>query len=242
MKRAVIVWQVLLFALVAGGALGSLINVVATRLPADLAFIGPPLRPTDKQPSRRGIIPFAGALLPGRDALDWPKLGTELAAVAMCWVALVTQDDVFGIVRAITYGVILLTILRIDWQNHLIYLITIVPGIVIALAFSAATSFNRLLSAGAAGVAAAFVFLLLFLLAFAIYKQRALGLGDIFLAALIGTMTGLQGVGSALLLGMFLAAAGGLFLIAIRVRKRTDYIPYGAYLCVGALVIVLLQT
>ena len=76
----------------------------------------------------------------------------------------------------------------------------------------------------AAGVGAEFVFLLLFMLAFAIYKQRALGFGDVLLAALIGAMTGLQGVGAALLLGVFLAAVGGVLLIAVRVRKRTDFI------------------
>jgi leader peptidase (prepilin peptidase)/N-methyltransferase len=53
-------------------------------------------------------------------------------------------------------------------------------------------------------------------------------------------MTGLQGVGAALLLGVFLAAVGGLMLIAIRVRTRTDFIPYGAYLSLGAIVVVLL--
>jgi prepilin signal peptidase PulO-like enzyme (type II secretory pathway) len=40
---------------------------------------------------------------------------------------------------------------------------------------------------------------------------------------------------------MLLASFGGLFLIAIRVRKRTDYIPYGAYLSLGALIVVLLK-
>jgi leader peptidase (prepilin peptidase) / N-methyltransferase len=43
----------------------------------------------------------------------------------------------------------------------------------------------------------------------------------------------------ALFLGMFLAAFGGLFLIAIRQRTRTDYIPYGAYLCLGAIIVVI---
>jgi leader peptidase (prepilin peptidase)/N-methyltransferase len=232
---------IILIALILGGTLGSIINMLATRLPADLGLLGSPLRPSDSRATRRGLIPFTGAYHPDTRVLDWPKVSTELAAAALVGATLFMQDSAFDIVRSITYAVILLTILRIDWQNHLIYLITIVPGIVIALGFSAAVSVDSLLSAGAAGVGAAFIFLLLFMLAFAIYKQRALGLGDVFLAGLIGTMTGLQGVGSALLLGMFLAAAGGLFLIAIRVRKRTDYIPYGAYLCIGALVVVLLQ-
>ena len=52
-------------------------------------------------------------------------------------------------------------------------------------------------------------------------------------------MVGLEWVTHAILLGMILAAAGGIFLVAIKVKKRTDYIPYGAYLSLGAIVTVL---
>lgn len=230
----------LLVALVAGGVCGSLINVVATRLPADLPVVGPPVRPGATTPDRRGLVPLLGAWAPG-GGWDLPKLGTELGAVAAVLAALLAQGWTFAGLRGAVFAMILLLILRIDWQNHLIYMITIIPGVVVALALNAVSSLHDLLSAGAAGLAAAFVFLLLFLVAVAIYKKRALGFGDVLLAGLIGAMTGLGGVASALMLGMFLAAAGGLFLIAIRVRSRTDYIPYGAYLSLGALIVVLLQ-
>lgn len=229
----------LLLAVVIGGVIGAAINVLATRLPADLPLAGLPLRPWDGRPSRWALAPFAGAIERAPLRIDWPKVGTELAATTVVAVALAAHDLTFEGWRAAIFSSVLLLILRIDWQNHLIYLVTIVPGLGIALGLSALESSDRLLSAVAAGVVAAFIFLLLFLLAFAIYRQRALGFGDVLLAGLIGAMTGLQGVGSALLLGVLLASVGGLFLIAIRVRSRRDFIPYGAYLSLGAMVVVL---
>jgi leader peptidase (prepilin peptidase)/N-methyltransferase len=231
--------QLILIAIVAGGLIGSLVNLVATRLPADLPLVGLPLRPWDDQPSRWALVPFAGAFERGGRRIDWPKLATEIGAAAVVGTSLGLRGFGFDGWRALIFASVLLVILRIDWQNHLIYMITIVPGLIIALGFSAWDSGSQFISAVAAGAGAAFVFLLLFMLAFAIYKQRALGFGDVLLAALIGAMTGLQGVGSALLLGVALAAVGGLLLIAIRVRSRTDFIPYGAYLSLGAIVVVL---
>ena len=134
----------------------------------------------------------------------------------------------------------MLTILRIDWQHHLIFMLTIWPGILIALLFRLLNSPRELLSSALAGLGAAAVFLGLYLLAIAIYKRRALGLGDVFLAGLIGTMVVLPLIFQTIFLGMLAGALGGLFLVAIRVRTRKDYIPYGAYLSFAAIVVVLL--
>ena len=57
---------------------------------------------------------------------------------------------------------------------------------------------------------------------------------------LIGTMVGLPFIFQTIFLGMLAGALGGLFLVAIRVRTRKDYIPYGAYLSFAAIVVVLL--
>lgn len=227
-------------ALVSGGIAGSLINVLASRLPADgdPDIIGPPIRPNSKREDWFGLIPFFGAWQRDGTGIDRPKLGTDLAATAIVAIALLRHDFSFNGIRAAIFALALLIVLRIDWQNHLIFTITIVPAIVVALAFQAYSSFDDLIWATGAMFGAALLFLVLFILALVIYGKRALGLGDIWLAALIGAMTG-QSVIAALLLGMFLAGFGGLFLILIRVRSRTDYIPYGAYLCLGAIVVVL---
>ncbi len=231
---------VIVAALVAGGIAGSLINVVATRLPADgdPSIIGPPIRPASGSEDAFGLVPFVGAWQRSTGGIDWPKLATDVAAAAIVALALWRHGDSFDGLRAAVFALALLIVLRIDWQNHLIYSITILPSIIIALAFQAYSSKDELIWSIGAMVGAGLFFLLLFVLAVVIYGKRALGLGDIWLAALIGAMTG-ENVVAALILGMFLAAAGGLFLILIRVRSRTDYIPYGAYLCLGAIVIVL---
>jgi leader peptidase (prepilin peptidase)/N-methyltransferase len=230
---------IIVTALVAGGIAGSLINVVATRLPADgdPPVIGLPLRPNTASEDALALLPFGGAWQRG-GGIDWPKLATDVGAAAVVAIALWHHDVSFDGLRAAVFALALLLILRIDWQNHLIFTITIVPALVVALAFQGWSSMDELVWAIGAMLGAALVFLVLFLLALVVYGKRALGLGDIWLAALIGAMTG-QGVIAAIFLGMFLAAFGGLFLILIRVRKRTDYIPYGAYLCLGAMVVVL---
>ena len=230
----------LIIALALGGVIGAGINVLATRLPADLPLRGPALRTADGEPNPRWHIPYLGAQDAESGEIDWPNLGTQIGAAIVIAAALFIHGFSFSALKAIVLTAVLLTILRIDWQHHLIFLLTIWPGILFALAFSLASSPSDLFSSAIAGLAAAAVFLVLFFLAILIYKQRALGLGDVFLAGLIGTMVGLPFIAQTIFLGMFAGAVGGLFLIAIRVRTRKDYIPYGAYLSLAAIVVVLL--
>lgn len=229
---------IILVALVAGSIFGNLINVLATRLPSDLPVAGPPLHSANNTPEPQQFMPYLGALK-SVSGIDWPNFGTQLGAATLTASALLLHGFSFPSLQATLLCMVLLTILRIDWQHHSIYIVTIWPGIALALALALVDSPSRLLSASVAGALAAFVFLLLFFLAIAIYRKRALGFGDVLLAGLIGTMVGLEWVTHAIMLGMILAALGGIFLVAIKVKKRTDYIPYGAYLSLGAMVTVL---
>src|SRR5205823_12945968 len=133
-------------------------------------------------------------------------------------------------------------ILRIDWHHHLIFTNTVLAGLLLAFGYAAIGSRepNGLLWAVVAAAAAAALFLLLYVLALAVYRRRALGFGDVLLAALLGAMTG-PDVARALVIGMVLAAGGGLLLVALRVRTMRDFIPYGAYLCAGTIVTLLLR-
>ena len=230
----------LIIAIMLGGAIGAGINVLATRLPADLPLRGPALRTTNGEPNPSWHIPYLGARDPETGVIDWPNLGTQIGAAIVSLAALLLHGFSFSALEAIVLTSVLLTILRIDWQHHLIFMLTIWPGVLIALVFSLLTSPGELLSSAIAGLAAAAAFLVLYFLAILIYKRRALGLGDVFLAGLIGTMVGLPFIAQTILFGMMAGALGGLFLIAIRVRTRKDYIPYGAYLSLAAIIVVLL--
>ncbi|MFW6075514.1 MAG: prepilin peptidase [Chloroflexota bacterium] len=225
--------------LLVGGVLGIIVSIIASRAPQQVPLAGPPLDTAGNIPSKHWYIPFVGARRDEDGAIDWPNFGSQAGAALVTGIALFVHGFSFGALEAIVLSAILLTILRIDWQHHLIFMLTIWPGIFIALGFSIVDSWSDFLSSLIAGALAAGVFLLFYLLALFIYKRRALGFGDVFLAGLIGTMVGLQFVLITLFLGMFVAAIGGLFLVLIRVRGRKDYIPYGAYLSFAAIVMVL---
>jgi leader peptidase (prepilin peptidase)/N-methyltransferase len=233
--------NLIIASIIIGGLAGTAINMLATRLPAegDPSPVGPPLRPASQQGDTLAFVPYAGAWMPSVRAVDWPKLGTDIAAALVTALAFALNGAGFDGIRAATFSLILLLILRIDWQNHLIFTVTIGPSILLALGFQALDSAHALMVAAIAGGASALAFLALYMAAILIYKKRALGFGDVLLAALIGAMTGAEAPG-ALLIGMILGAVGGLVLVAIRVRTTKDYIPYGAYLCLGAILAIIL--
>lgn len=214
-------------------------------------------------PARRRIVslpgcPHCGLLWAGIAVL--PLIGPLLARrCARCDAPISAlrpvTEAVTGILFALTYWrfgltsralataafiVVLLLILRIDWTHHAIYPTTIYAGLLLAIGFAAILPGrpDALLWTIGAAMGAALAFLLLYALALAIYRRRALGFGDVLLAALIGAMAG-PATARALLLGMLLAAVGGLLLVVLRVRTMRDYIPYGAYLCAGTIVALL---
>jgi len=64
-----------------------------------------------------------------------------------------------------------------------------------------------------------------------------MGFGDVRLAGLIGMMLGWLGLGYAavaLLLALVLASVVGVALIATRRRSRTDAVPFGPFMAMGA--------
>jgi len=75
-------------------------------------------------------------------------------------------------------------------------------------------------------------------------NEVAFGAGDVKLALFIGLVTGLPGVIFALVIGIFLGGlfAGAYLLWMVLVRRRYSAftaIPYGPFLVVGALVMML---
>lgn len=240
--EASLIWYVLA-AIVAAFA-GSVIHAVALRLPAHLEPVGFPVCAGCHTPlALTSLIPFIPARCPScGETANWHKPATELASAAIVVLALVSHGMTLDGLTYALFCLILLLILRIDWQHHLIYTIVIVPGVVLAFALAVIESQSALISAAIAAAGAGLLFAAFFGLALLIYRKHAMGLGDILLAFLIGAMARVDLVAGALLLGMLLAALGGLFLIGIGKRTRYDYIPYGAYLCLGAMIVLLLPS
>jgi leader peptidase (prepilin peptidase) / N-methyltransferase len=235
-----ILWIVL--AAIAGAFAGSLIHAISLRLPGKMDPLGPAIcHKCQETLPAIGFIPFVPVTCPACGVTEnWHKPVTEAAAAILVALAFLNHGVTLDGLTYALFSLVLLQILRIDWQHHLIYTIIIVPGSILALFLAVVDSQSALISALVAGVLAALIFGLFYALAIFIYRKRALGRGDILLAFLIGAMAGIDKVVPALLLGMLLGALGGLFLVAIGKRTRHDFIPYGAYLCAGAIVVLLI--
>jgi leader peptidase (prepilin peptidase)/N-methyltransferase len=66
-----------------------------------------------------------------------------------------------------------------------------------------------------------------------------MGWGDVKLAALIGLVTGFPVVFIALLMGVILGGVVAVILLALKLKKRQEGIPFGPFLALAAIVTLL---
>lgn len=241
---------VALAAFAVGVVAGRRIDSAVTAIPAGLPWAGRPACAACGRPWH-GLarLPLAGPLLARRCYNCGASISralplTEAATGALFALATIRRGvGVAALVDAAAAALfiaLLLVIARIDWRHQLIFDRTIGWGLLAAFGHAAILSPRpcALIWAAGAAVGAAGLFLGLYLLALVIYRRRALGLGDVLLAGLVGAMTG-PDAPLALFVGMVLAATSGLALVALRRRRRQDYLSYGSYLCAGAIAALL---
>lgn len=144
----------------------------------------------------------------------------------------------------VVFSLPLLVIGLVDYWTRLIHSVVILAGIGVGLLFALQDGPRGLAESALAMVLAALAFGLFFVAAIVIYKNpkaSPFGLGDVYLAAMIGAMVGLDDVVRALFLGMLIAGVvlGGLLVAKVLDRKQT--VAYGPYLCLGALLTLVLS-
>lgn len=137
------------------------------------------------------------------------------------------------------YLALLILIIVIDLENRLILDITTLPGTAFALLFSLLLPNINWLSAVLGAVIGFLLFLLIYWVAKVTFGPGAIGQGDIKLAMLMGAMLGVPDIVVALTLGIFLGGLVSGVLLATRLVKRNTYLPYGQYLALAAIVMLL---
>ena len=226
-------------AFVLGAVFGSFANVLIHRLPRRESIVvpgshcpacGAPIPPWHNIPivsylALRGRCRACGVRISPRYLIVEVATGGLMAGVV--WR--------FGFSpAALRYGVLafaLLVVFFTDLEHQIIPNAITYPGTVAGIVLSAAS--GTLGSSVIAAVAAGAVFLLLGLV-----SRGGLGGGDIKLAAMIGAFLGTPAVVVALFLAVALGAAGGLVLMALRLRSRKDMIPFGPAMAAGAMIAV----
>ena len=144
----------------------------------------------------------------------------------------------------VVFSLPLLLIGLVDAWTRLIHTKVIYIGIALGIAFAARDGMESVFDSILGMLLATGIFVFFFALAILIYRNINVvpfGLGDVYLAAMIGAMVGIDLVIRALVLGIFLAGIILGVLLAARVLGRKQAVPYGPYLCLGALLTMLIS-
>ena len=149
------------------------------------------------------------------------------------------------------YAAILVQVLAFDLKTRYILDLVMFPSWVIAFALAFATPWTPALSwptpdwrtALLAAVIAGGVFLVLYFGGQLVFGAEAFGFGDVKLAVFIGMATGLSNLRMvhAILYGVFLGGAVAIILLITRIRQLKEAVPYGPFLVLGTLIILLSQ-
>jgi len=161
------------------------------------------------------------------------------ASFGYLWVALGPYDApafyvklVFYLIYAAIFALILVT----DIERKLILNVVTFPAIGIAFVASFLLPDMLPKSALAGGAVGFITFFLLVVVGKIVFGSGAMGEGDITLATFIGLVTGFPLIIETIVLTTFVGAAISLILLVTRVRTMRDYIPYGPFLIIGAII------
>ena len=230
----------LVMAGVVGLCFGSFLNVCILRLPGEQSLIRPP-----------SSCPKCGQLIAWRDnvpVVSWLLLkgrcrrcGAPISiqypiiegAEGLLWIGAVLMYGVT--VQALSAGLlgtILVGIAITDARHYLIPNEYTVGGLVIGLALSLSGGANGFVHAVVGAVVG---FALLYVVAQAghwMFKEEAMGGGDIKMMAMVGSFVGWKGVLLTLLLGALL---GSLVFVPLSFKSKR-LVPFGVFLALGAAV------
>ncbi len=161
-------------------------------------------------------------------------VAVELVAGVAFWLLFLRFGASPSLLLYSIYSCFLIVVFLIDWQHRLILNRVTYPGILLALLLTSTLTPVGLEMALAGLVAAGVLFGVLYLAGRLLFRQEALGLGDVKLAMLLGAMAGFPAVAWWLLLGSLFGALGGLGMVALKRSSLRDFMPYGTAMCLGA--------
>jgi leader peptidase (prepilin peptidase)/N-methyltransferase len=212
---------------VAGMVVGRALTVVVEQVPAK-APVGPGLTRLARNPLGRTpgahspVVEIATAVLFAAAAL---RFGSDWALPAyLVFFAALVAVTVIDLEHYIVPNRIVLATLFVS-----------VPLLAVAALLGRDWSSLRtaLLGSVAAGAA---------LLVINLISPKGMGMGDVKLALVLGLFLGWINLGHVVLgifLGFLLGALGGVLLIALKLRTRSDHVPFAPFLAGGAALAVL---
>ena len=227
-------------AVLVGLCFGSFLNVCILRLPRDESLLRPPSTcPHCKQPiAWRDNIPlFSWLWLRGKCRWCHAPISKQYPLIealvgVLFGAAVLAYGGSLEALKAAVFGTLLLGIAITDARHYIIPNEFTWGGLVLGLLLALGHGVPGFLEAL---LGAAVGFGLLWLVAMAgawVFKEEAMGGGDIKMMAMVGSFVGWRGV----LLTVFAGAAlGSLIFVPLSLKKKR-LVPFGVFLAVGAAV------
>lgn len=227
-----------------GALLGSFLNVCIHRLPRGESLIWPashcpacaaPIAPYDNVPLLSYAV-LGGRCRACRSRISWRYPLVEAAnaggyLVILWW---------FGATwAAAAYAVLfsaLLAVTAIDLSHQIIPDVITLPGIGLGLLFSGTILPTGWLDSALGILVGGGILWAIAWVSPYVFGKEGMGGGDIKLLAMIGAFLGWKPTLLTIMVGALAGSLVGLSLIALKVLKRDQYIPFGPFLALGAVV------
>lgn len=244
MKDSWIVWPIIF---IVGIIVGSFLTVCVYRIPKGKSVVVPrsACPYCGKQISWYDNVPlFSFFWLWGRCRSCQTKIPFRYPIIELAngvgWLLVVWR---FGLTwPVIVYAglvSVFLVVSWIDWDYKIIPDVITVPGILIGFlcaSFLLPTGWiNSLLGILVGGG----ILLFLAWISPFLFGKEGIGGGDIKFLAMVGAFLGWQQALLALMVGSMVGALIGVFLIAAKIARKGQYIPFGPYLALGGMIAIL---
>jgi len=190
------------------------------------------------------VAPETAPWMGERYGWTWLERVLAPALGALGFGALTVHGPVgWGLLIHLFWIALFVHIVVFDLKHRLILNRITYPAVLLALAISPVSPGLTIVSAliGASAVLAFFWLL-------NVASRGGIGLGDAKLGAVIGAVTGAGpdsshlGAAYAVIWAIFIGGGVALLLLALRIRKLRDPVPYGPFLCAGAAIILYLTS
>jgi len=238
-----------------GASIGSFLNVLIDRLPKDESINGRShCDYCKKKIAWFDMFPVLSFfILGGRTRCCHKKLSWQYPIVEIITGLLFVlisnfefliskQISIFQqpIANFIYFGLIscLIVIFVTDFKYHLISDYVLLALFIFSVFYHLTTIYNHLQLFLTVFIPSGLIVAFLIWLIYFISKEKAMGLGDVYLSAIIGFLLGWQAGFLALYIGFVTGATFGLLLIILKNKKLKSKIAFGPFLVIGTIVML----
>ncbi len=227
-----------------GAIVGSFLNVCIYRLPREESLLRPPSHcPVCHHPVAwydnvpiLSYLTLWGRCRTCRTRISWRypmiELGNGLGyALILWWFGLGWSSAAYMVLFSA-----LLAVTAIDIDHYIIPNVITLPGILLGLVFAGTILPVGLVNAVLGVLVGGGI---LWVLAWAspyVFGKEGMGGGDIKLLAMIGAFLGWEPTLLTIMVGALVGSVIGVGLMALKLMRRDQYLPFGPFLAFGALV------